>query len=74
MNCAAVDPTEATPGVYCACCGAPARAPEADWIRTARPDRGFVSNERFASQPGEQVIPRTNRATTKKWRKLERRP
>ncbi len=30
---------------------------------------GFVSDQRFAGG-GEQVIKRTNRTTTKKWRKL----
>ena len=30
---------------------------------------GFVGDQRFA-QSGEQVIKRTNRQTTKKWRKL----
>ena len=30
--------------------------------------RGFVSDERFA-RPGERVIKRTNRQTTRKWRK-----
>jgi hypothetical protein len=30
--------------------------------------RGFVSNQRFARSPSEQVIQRTNRDTTRKWR------
>lgn len=29
--------------------------------------RGFASSSRFA-RPGEQVIPRTNRKSTRKWR------
>lgn len=33
--------------------------------------RGFVSNARFASNATEQVIPRTNRATTRKWRNVQ---
>jgi hypothetical protein len=32
--------------------------------------RGFVSDARFA-RPGDQVIKRTNRAVTRKWRKRE---
>jgi hypothetical protein len=31
--------------------------------------RGFVSDSRFG--PGQTVIARTNRASTKKWRKLD---
>lgn len=31
--------------------------------------RGFVSDARFA-RPGDQVIQRTNRQTTRKWRAL----
>ncbi len=30
---------------------------------------GFVSDERFA-RPGDQVVKRTNRSVTKKWRKV----
>jgi hypothetical protein len=30
--------------------------------------RGFVSNARFARSASEQVIQRTNRETTRKWR------
>jgi hypothetical protein len=66
---AAADPAEATPGVYCACCGQPARAQDAGWIRTAKGGRGFVSDARFASHATEQVIPRTNRDTTRAWRR-----
>lgn len=65
MICMATDPTEATPGVYCTCCGQPARAPEADWIPHARAQRGWVSDARFG--PGEQVIKRTNRNVTRAW-------
>lgn len=32
--------------------------------------RGFVSDSRFS--PTDQVIPRTNRETTRKWRRLEK--
>jgi hypothetical protein len=32
--------------------------------------KGFVGNERFA-RPGDEVIKRTNRQTTKKWRELD---
>ena len=34
--------------------------------------RGFVSSERFASSSTEAVIPRTNRNTSRKWRKLDK--
>jgi hypothetical protein len=39
--------------------------PIAEWGAACR--RGFVSNERFGSGP---VVPRTNRAATRKWQKL----
>jgi hypothetical protein len=42
--------------------------PIAEW--GAACGRGFVSHPRFGA---DQVIPRTNRATTRKWRKLDGR-
>jgi hypothetical protein len=39
--------------------------PISEWGPACR--RGFVSNERFGAG---QVVPRTNRASTRKWRKL----
>jgi hypothetical protein len=42
--------------------------PMSEWGTACR--RGFVSNERFCTG---QVVPRTNRASTRKWRKLRGR-
>lgn len=40
-----------------------------DW--GANCQRGFVSDSRFASSSSETVIKRTNRETTRKWRKVQ---
>ena len=42
--------------------------PAAEWGSACQ--RGFVSCERFA-RPGDQVIERTNRNTSRKWRKAQ---
>jgi hypothetical protein len=41
--------------------------PRSEWGSECQ--RGFVSNDRFATR-GDRVIKRTNRSTTRKWRKL----
>jgi hypothetical protein len=41
----------------------------ADWGSECA--RGFVSDQRFARGSQDKVIKRTNRATTRKWRRLE---
>lgn len=73
MNCRAVSPELATPGAYCTCCGGPARVPEADWMAAAATKtncaRGFVRNERF-DRGEDQVIPGSNRAKQREWRKV----
>lgn len=45
--------------------------PIAEWGAACA--RGFVSNERFA-RAGDKVIKRTNRTTTKKWRRRFKEP
>jgi hypothetical protein len=67
--CVACPPENATPGAYCACCGKPARVPDAQTqYAGGYSARGFVRNERFA-RAGDQVIPGTNRDVTRKWRR-----
>jgi hypothetical protein len=71
MPCVASE--KPTPGAYCACCGLPARAADADWIAAIDPSsirfRGFVRDERF-NRGSDQVIKGTNRAKSRAWRKI----
>lgn len=74
MTCRAVGPELATPGCYCVCCGRPAQVDPAEWLsrvnHRAGVFSGFVRHERFAAA-GERVIPGTNRAKSREWRKLD---
>lgn len=42
--------------------------PACEWGASCQ--RGFVRNERFDGGRGAQVIPGTNRATSRKWRSI----